>query len=154
MYRIVIMICRLISNLAFLNCLNFNDHYYTINPGHLARILKNNQQVTCLCFEQIRPLETNDCIVMKNISLDLCLSVAENRKALELSGTGTDEIEEAEEVRTAREELKVLHEEKHKTEKLRATVKKELEAARAKTRKLEEVSSRYKLYTLFRVFTA
>lgn len=57
-----------------------------------------------------------------------------------MSGTGTDEIEGAEEVRTAREELKVLHEEKHKTEKLRASVKKELEAARAKTRKLEDVS--------------
>ena len=57
-----------------------------------------------------------------------------------MAGTGTDEMEGAEEVRTAREELKVLHEEKHRTEKIRATVKKELEMARAKTRKLEEVN--------------
>ena len=39
----------------------------------------------------------------------------------------------------AREEIKVLHDEKRKTEKLRMTVKKELEAARQKTTKLEEV---------------
>lgn len=62
-----------------------------------------------------------------------------NDKAMELAGTGTDEIEGAEEVKTAREELKVLHEEKYRTEKIRATVKKELETARAKTRKLEEM---------------
>lgn len=65
--------------------------------------------------------------------------IKDNDKAIDLAGTGTDEMEGAEEVRTAREELKVLHEEKHRTEKIRATVKKELEMARAKTRKLEEV---------------
>ncbi|XP_052262802.1 kinesin-like protein KIF19 isoform X2 [Dreissena polymorpha] len=64
--------------------------------------------------------------------------IEDHKKALDVSGTGTDEIEGAEDVRTAREELKVLHEEKRKTEKLRITVKKELEAARMKTRKLEE----------------
>ena len=58
---------------------------------------------------------------------------------MELSGTGTDELEAAEEVKTAKEELKVLHEEKYRTEKIRTTVRKELEVARAKTRKLEEV---------------
>ncbi|WAQ95609.1 KIF19-like protein [Mya arenaria] len=59
----------------------------------------------------------------------------ENKKASE--GRGTDEIDD--EIRTAKEELKVLHDEKHKTERLRASVKKELETARAKTRKLEEM---------------
>ncbi|XP_053393592.1 kinesin-like protein KIF19 [Mercenaria mercenaria] len=63
----------------------------------------------------------------------------ENKKAIDMAGTGTDEIEGAEDVRQAKEELKVLHDEKHRTEKIRATVKKELDMARAKTRKLEEM---------------
>ena len=56
-----------------------------------------------------------------------------------MAGTGTDELEGAEDVRQAKEELKVLHDEKRRTEKIRATVKKELDMARAKTRKYEEV---------------
>ena len=85
-------------------------------------------------------------------------SISENRKALDKSGTGTDEIEGADDVRTAREELKVLHEEKHKTEKLRGSVKKELETARSKTRRLEEVylqvKTEYRAYmvALLRLF--
>lgn len=43
------------------------------------------------------------------------------------------------EVQVARDELKVLHEEKHKTERVKATIQKELEAARLKTQKLEEM---------------
>ncbi|XP_078317515.1 kinesin-like protein KIF19 isoform X2 [Crassostrea virginica] len=62
----------------------------------------------------------------------------EDSKALELAGAGSDELQESDDVRLAREELKVLHEEKHRTEKLRATVMKELEQARVKTRRIEE----------------
>ena len=69
----------------------------------------------------------------------LYMFFTDNNKALEMAGVGTDELEGADEVRTAKEELKVLHEEKHRTEKIRATVKKELEMARSKTRKLEDV---------------
>lgn len=58
---------------------------------------------------------------------------------MELAGAGSDELQESDDVRLAREELKVLHEEKHRTEKLRATVMKELEQARVKTRRIEEV---------------
>ena len=65
--------------------------------------------------------------------------LAEDSKALELAGAGSDELQESDDVRLAREELKVLHEEKHRTEKLRATVMKELEQARVKTRRIEEV---------------
>ena len=49
-------------------------------------------------------------------------------------------------MKTAKEELKVLHEEKYRTEKIRTTVRKELEVARAKTRKLEEVETCLKMY--------
>lgn len=63
----------------------------------------------------------------------------EDSKALELAGAGSDELQETEDVKLAREELKVLHDEKHRTEKLRATVMKELEQARVKTRQIEEV---------------
>lgn len=59
-------------------------------------------------------------------------------KSMELAGVGSDEISDPEEVRIARDELKVLHDEKHRTEKIRSTVYKELEQAKAKTRKLEE----------------
>lgn len=64
---------------------------------------------------------------------------AEDSKALELSGAGSDDLQETEDIKLAREELKVLHDEKHRTEKLRATVMKELEQARVKTRHIEEV---------------
>ena len=73
----------------------------------------------------------------------LVMFLVDHDKAMDLAGTGTDELEGAEDVKTAREELKVLHEEKHRTEKIRATVKKELEVARTKTRKLEEVGLIY-----------
>ena len=43
------------------------------------------------------------------------------------------------EVRVARDELQVLHEEKHKTERVKATIRRELDTAREKTQKLEEV---------------
>ncbi|KAI8794146.1 kinesin protein KIF19 [Biomphalaria glabrata] len=43
------------------------------------------------------------------------------------------------EVQMARNELKVLHEEKHKTERVKTTIQRELEAARNKTQKLEEM---------------
>lgn len=58
---------------------------------------------------------------------------------MELSGAGSDEIPEPEDVKVAREELKVLHDEKHRTEKVRSTVYKELDVAKQRTRKLEEV---------------
>lgn len=61
----------------------------------------------------------------------------EDEKALEL--TGGDGMSEAQEVRVARDELKVLHEEKHKTERVITTVQKELETAQNKTRKLAEM---------------
>ncbi|KAL5019094.1 hypothetical protein ScPMuIL_004816 [Solemya velum] len=65
--------------------------------------------------------------------------LTDSEKALELSGAGSDDIPETEEVRVARDELKVLHDEKHKTEKIRTTVHKELDLAKQKTRKLEEL---------------
>ncbi|XP_059157154.1 kinesin-like protein KIF19 isoform X2 [Physella acuta] len=43
------------------------------------------------------------------------------------------------EVQVARDELKVLHEEKHKTERVKTTIQRELETARAKTNKLQEL---------------
>lgn len=64
----------------------------------------------------------------------------EDTKTLELSGLGSDDVTEPEEVRVAREELKVLHDEKHRTEKIRGTVQKELATAKSKTMKLQEVS--------------
>lgn len=60
-------------------------------------------------------------------------------KSMELAGIGSDEISDPEEVKIAKDELKVLHDEKHRTEKIRSTVYKELEQAKTKTRKLEEV---------------
>ena len=66
-----------------------------------------------------------------------CLT--EEDKALDLAGG--DDRPDSEEVRVARDELKVLHEEKHKTQRVIATVQKELETAQNKTRKLAEVSS-------------
>ena len=66
-----------------------------------------------------------------------CLT--EEDKALDLAGG--DDRPDSEEVRVARDELKVLHEEKHKTQRVIATVQKELETAQSKTRKLAEVSS-------------
>ncbi|XP_050391529.1 kinesin-like protein KIF19 isoform X3 [Patella vulgata] len=50
-----------------------------------------------------------------------------------------DDVTEPEDVRVAREELKVLHDEKHKTEKVRVTIKRELETAKEKHKKLEEL---------------
>lgn len=64
-------------------------------------------------------------------------------KSMELAGIGSDEIVEPEEVKVARDEIKVLHDEKYRTEKIRTTVYKELEQAKSKTRKLEEVSCSY-----------
>ncbi|XP_041363703.1 kinesin-like protein KIF19 [Gigantopelta aegis] len=69
-----------------------------------------------------------------------------NRENTQVTDFGDSEMEKGslesqshpEEIRVAREELKVLHDEKHKTEKLRMTVKKELEVARQKTTKVEE----------------
>ena len=71
-------------------------------------------------------------------SVAACLDAETEKGSLESQS-------QPEEVRVAREEIKVLHDEKRKTEKLRMTVKKELEAARQKTTKLEEVkqTSRY-----------
>lgn len=43
------------------------------------------------------------------------------------------------EVRVARDELQVLHDEKHKTERVKATIRRELDTAREKTSKLEEM---------------
>ncbi|KAJ8319029.1 hypothetical protein KUTeg_004120 [Tegillarca granosa] len=60
-------------------------------------------------------------------------------KAIELSGAGSDDIPEPEDVKVAREELKVLHDEKHRTERVRNTVYKELDVAKQRTRKLEEM---------------
>lgn len=74
-----------------------------------------------------------------NFSLFFFNLFTEDSKALELAGAGSDELQETEDVKLAREELKVLHDEKHRTEKLRATVMKELEQARVKTRQIEEV---------------
>ena len=68
-------------------------------------------------------------------------------KSMELAGVGSDELSDPEEVKIAREELKVLHDEKHRTEKIRSTVYKELEQAKLKTRKLEEVRALYWLFT-------
>ncbi|XP_063444138.1 kinesin-like protein KIF19 [Mytilus trossulus] len=59
-------------------------------------------------------------------------------KSMELAGIGSDEVVEPEEVKVARDEIKVLHDEKYRTEKIRTTVYKELEQAKSKTRKLEE----------------
>lgn len=57
---------------------------------------------------------------------------------------GGDELPNSEEVRAAQDELKVLHEEKHKTQQVISTVKKELETAQIKTRKLAEVRKQIK----------
>lgn len=54
---------------------------------------------------------------------------------------GGDDFSDPEEIQTARDELKVLHDEKHKTQRIIATVQKELEVAQSKTRKLAEVRS-------------
>ncbi|ESP03922.1 hypothetical protein LOTGIDRAFT_110046, partial [Lottia gigantea] len=51
---------------------------------------------------------------------------------------GFDDITEPEDVRVAREEMKVLHEEKYRTEKVRITIQHELENAKDKQKKLEE----------------
>ncbi|XP_071106113.1 kinesin-like protein KIF19 [Haliotis cracherodii] len=48
-------------------------------------------------------------------------------------------IIQPDEVRVARDELKVLHDEKHKTERVRSTVRRELETAKHKMKKLEEI---------------
>lgn len=48
----------------------------------------------------------------------------------------------------ARDELKVLHDEKHKTQRVITTVQKELEVAQSKTRKLAEVSRQWKFVEL------
>ncbi|PVD37655.1 hypothetical protein C0Q70_00253 [Pomacea canaliculata] len=61
----------------------------------------------------------------------------EDEKALELEGG--DDFSDPEEIQTARDELKVLHDEKHKTQRIIATVQKELEVAQSKTRKLAEM---------------
>ncbi|KAK7112371.1 kinesin-like protein KIF19 [Littorina saxatilis] len=61
----------------------------------------------------------------------------EDEKALELAGE--DGRVDSEEVRVARDELKVLHDEKHKTQRVITTVQKELEVAQSKTRKLAEM---------------
>lgn len=61
----------------------------------------------------------------------------EDEKARELAGK--DEKPYSEEVQVARDELKVLHDEKHKTQRVITTVQKELETAQNKTRKLAEV---------------
>ena len=74
-----------------------------------------------------------------NLHVKRTCSIVDTSKAMELSGAGSDEVPEPEDVRIAREELKVLHDEKHRTEKLRTTVQKELEQAKGKTRRLEEV---------------
>ncbi|XP_060067526.1 kinesin-like protein KIF19 [Ylistrum balloti] len=62
----------------------------------------------------------------------------EDTKTLELAGLGSDDVLEPDEVRMAREELKVLHDEKHRTEKIRGTVQKELDTAKLKTTRLQE----------------
>ncbi|XP_076447209.1 kinesin-like protein KIF19 [Babylonia areolata] len=61
----------------------------------------------------------------------------DEEKALELAGGG--ERVDPEEVQVARDELKVLHDEKHKTERVITTVQKELETAQNKTHKLAEM---------------
>lgn len=53
---------------------------------------------------------------------------------------GGDDRPGSSEVHVARDELKVLHDEKHKTQRVIATVHKELETAQNKTHKLAEVS--------------
>lgn len=79
-------------------------------------------------------------IKCKILLLLLWKHFTEEDKALELAGG--DERPESEEVRVARDELRVLHEEKHKTQRVIATIQKELETAQNKTRKLAEVSCR------------
>jgi len=69
------------------------------------------------------------------------MSVTEESKAMDLEGRGSDDLHEPDEVRVAKEELRVLHDEKHRTEKIRSTVSKELEVAKQKTKKLQDVSS-------------
>lgn len=63
----------------------------------------------------------------------------DDAKSMEISGLSPDDTLEPEDVKVAREELKVLHEEKHRTEKLRSTVSKELESAKSKTKRLQDV---------------
>lgn len=72
------------------------------------------------------------------------ISVTEEEKENEIPGAenGVEPVE----VQVARDELKVLHEEKHKTERVKTTIQRELEAARSKTHKLEEVLSTLRLF--------
>ncbi|KAL3877693.1 hypothetical protein ACJMK2_035359 [Sinanodonta woodiana] len=94
----------------------------------------NRNQMTVSDFE----VERARAGKMENPDRSIESLMKENEKALEMSGAGTDELNEPEDVKVAREELKVLNEEKYRTEKVRSTVRKELEMAKEKTRKLEE----------------
>lgn len=60
-------------------------------------------------------------------------------KRLDLEGSSYDD-EEPDDVRMARDELKVLMSERRKTEKLKDNVSKEFEIARQKAAMLEEVN--------------
>ncbi|XP_012943320.1 kinesin-like protein KIF19 [Aplysia californica] len=63
----------------------------------------------------------------------------EEKENSQPSGENVLEAPEPVEVQVARNELKVLHEEKHKTERVKTTVQRELDTARNKTHKLEEM---------------
>ncbi|GFR64801.1 kinesin-like protein [Elysia marginata] len=63
----------------------------------------------------------------------------EEEKENEAPEGDTGPVTEPVEVRVARDELQVLHEEKHKTERVKATIRRELDTAREKTSKLEEM---------------
>ncbi|KAH9504088.1 Kinesin-like protein kif19 [Bulinus truncatus] len=64
---------------------------------------------------------------------------SEEDKENDLPGSGGSDGGEPVEVQVARDELKVLYEEKHKTERVKTTIQRELETARNKTQKLEEM---------------
>ena len=61
-------------------------------------------------------------------------------KLRELAGQGSDDLPVPEEVRQAQEELINLATEKERTQRLKSTVSKELENAKNKAAKIEEVS--------------
>ena len=63
----------------------------------------------------------------------------DSEKQRDLEGSGSDDIPEPEEVRVARQELLVLQEEKAKTEGLKSKVQKELEQAKKRAARIEEV---------------
>ncbi len=66
--------------------------------------------------------------------------LSESEKRQEVEGA---EIAEPDEVRLARQELNMLHREKERTEKLRLSVQRELDDAKNRATKIEEVGRGY-----------